>query len=136
MFENKQLCFSLFLGEYRVKKVAFSGFFFSFFDGMSCANDDVDPSVPDEVHEVVDEVGGGEAGQRETVAEIADARGLCPRIASRERQPPLPGLGLTAGQDQAPQPFGLIWLYTEARACLGTSKNSCYLCSVAEPVHF
>ena len=63
MFENKQLCFSLFLGEYRVKKVAFSGFFFSFFDGMSCANDDVDPSVPDEVHEVVDEVGGGEAGQ-------------------------------------------------------------------------
>ena len=37
--------------------------FFSFFDGMSCANDDVDPSVPDEVHEVVDEVGGGEAGQ-------------------------------------------------------------------------
>ena len=77
--------------------------------------------------------GGGEAGQRETVAEIADARGLCPRIASRERQPPLPGLGLTAGQDQAPQPFGLIWLYTEARACLGTSKNSCYLCRVAEP---
>ena len=30
MFENKQLCFSLFLDEYRVKKVAFSGFFHFF----------------------------------------------------------------------------------------------------------